>query len=194
MSLLHCQSVQKWTTIEVDDLRGKVGETGAVWTYFTFSNIKSIWPHFQSERNKMLTDWGVGLISPTTKFFFARVLKNYHRFIINWQAGQNEHSRADWTLTFLWRKIASEEHNKLKWLQTHSETSIKYLGHLLWTINESAAHQYISGQNEHRGRMNIAHNMFILPRDPMFVLPRLGSFKLLQDHSITPRTIVKLLL
>ena len=42
--------------------------------------------------------------------------------------------------------------------------------------------------------MNIAHSMFILPRDPMFVLPRLGSFKLLQDHSITPSTIAKLLL
>ena len=101
---------------------------------------------------------------------------------------------ADWTLTFLQRKIASEEHNRLKWLQTHSETSIKYLDHLFWTIDEFEAHQYISGQNELRCRMNIAHNMFILPRDPKFVLPRPGSFKLLQDHSVAPRTIVKLLL
>ena len=42
--------------------------------------------------------------------------------------------------------------------------------------------------------MNIAHNMFILPRDPIFVLPQLGSLKLLQDNSITPCTIVKMLL
>ena len=48
--------------------------------------------------------------------------------------------------------------------------------------------------NIDRGRMNIAHNMFILPRDPIFVLPQLGSIKLLQDNSITPCTIVKMLL